>query len=66
VVATRRSPPALTDWRAQTRFLIAAAALSALVIAITLFPDHPADHRQAAKFAGALESEKHGRHRVTT
>ena len=36
VVATMKVSTALADWRAQTRFLIAAAALSALVIALTL------------------------------
>ena len=37
VVATTTLSAALADWRAQTRFLIAAAGLSALVIAALLF-----------------------------
>jgi hypothetical protein len=37
IIATMKVSTALADWREQTRFLIAAAALSALVIALTLF-----------------------------
>ena len=37
VVATNSVSAALADWRAQTRFMVEAAALSALVIAVTLF-----------------------------
>jgi diguanylate cyclase (GGDEF)-like protein/PAS domain S-box-containing protein len=37
IVATATVSAALTDWRAQTKFLIAAAMLSALVIALILF-----------------------------
>ena len=37
VVATNTSNAALADWRAQTRFLVVAAALSASVIAFILF-----------------------------
>jgi len=37
VVATTTMSAALTDWRAQTRFLIAAAGLSVLVIAVMMF-----------------------------
>jgi diguanylate cyclase (GGDEF)-like protein len=37
IIATTTVSTALADWRAQTRFLIAAAGLSALVIALTLF-----------------------------
>ena len=37
IVATVKVSTALADWREQTRFLIAAAALSAFVIALTLF-----------------------------
>jgi diguanylate cyclase (GGDEF)-like protein len=36
IIATTTVSTALTDWRAQTRFLIVAAGLSALVIAFTL------------------------------
>jgi diguanylate cyclase (GGDEF)-like protein len=37
VLATTKVSTALADWRAQTRFLVAAAGLSALVISFTLF-----------------------------
>jgi diguanylate cyclase (GGDEF)-like protein len=37
IIATTTVATALADWRAQTRFLIIAAGLSALVIALTLF-----------------------------
>ena len=37
MIATTTVAAALLDWRAQTRFLIGAAALSALVIAVMLF-----------------------------
>jgi diguanylate cyclase (GGDEF)-like protein/PAS domain S-box-containing protein len=37
VIATVKVSTALADWRAQTRFLVGAAGLSALVIALTLF-----------------------------
>ncbi|MDB5604156.1 MAG: diguanylate cyclase [Bradyrhizobium sp.] len=37
VIATIKVSTALADWQEQTRFLIAAAGLSALVIALTLF-----------------------------
>ena len=37
VVATTTISSALADWRAQTKFMIAAAVLSALVIAFMLF-----------------------------
>ena len=37
VIATTTVSAALTDWREQTRFLIGAAGLSALVIAVMLF-----------------------------
>ena len=37
VIATKTVSAALADWRAQTRFLLAAAALAASVIAVILF-----------------------------
>jgi diguanylate cyclase (GGDEF)-like protein len=37
IIATTTVAAALTDWRAQTRYLIVAAGLSALAIAFTLF-----------------------------
>jgi diguanylate cyclase (GGDEF)-like protein/PAS domain S-box-containing protein len=37
VIATTTTAAALTDWRAQTKFMVVAATLSALVIALILF-----------------------------
>ena len=37
IIATTTVATALADWRAQTRFLVVAAGLAALVIALTLF-----------------------------
>jgi len=37
VIATNTVSAAQADWRAQTRFLVVAAALSAMVIALILF-----------------------------
>jgi diguanylate cyclase (GGDEF)-like protein/PAS domain S-box-containing protein len=59
VVATTTVSAALADWRAQTRFLIAAAAMSALVIAITLFLIIRQITRQSRESQARLESEKH-------
>ena len=59
VVATTTVSSALADWRAQTRFLIAAAALSALVIAIILFLIIRQITRQSRESQARLESEKH-------
>jgi diguanylate cyclase (GGDEF)-like protein/PAS domain S-box-containing protein len=59
IVATRTVAAALADWRAQTRLMVAAAGLSALVIAILLFLivrrmtwQHRESHQR-------LEQEKH-------
>jgi len=60
IVATMKVSTALADWREQTRFLIAAAALSALVIAITLFlivRKLSAQHRNSERRL-ALEKER--------
>ena len=58
VVATTTISAALADWRAQTRFLIAAAALSALVIAFILFQISRQMARQNRESQQRLESEK--------
>ncbi|MGA7995037.1 MAG: diguanylate cyclase, partial [Bradyrhizobium sp.] len=59
VVATTAVSAVLADWRAQTRFLIAAAALSALVIALILFLIARQMTRQNREAQLRLESEKH-------
>ena len=59
VVATTAVSAALADWRAQTRFLIAAAAMSALVIAFILFLIVRQVTRQNRESQARLESEKH-------
>ncbi len=60
VIATVKVSAALADWRAQTRILVAAAGLSALVIALTLFlivRKLSAQHRNAEQRL-ALEKER--------
>jgi diguanylate cyclase (GGDEF)-like protein/PAS domain S-box-containing protein len=60
VIATVKVSTALADWRAQTRTLVGAAGLSALVIAITLFlivRKLSAQHRYAEQRL-ALEKER--------
>ena len=59
VVATTAVSTVLADWREQTRFLIAAAALSALVIAFILFVIIRQMTRQNREAQHRLESEKH-------
>ena len=63
IVATKTVAAALTDWREQTRFLVAAAALSASVVAAHPVPDHPPDHaaepRSAATAGGGAASTRH-------
>ena len=59
VVATNTVSAALADWRAQTRFMIIAAALSALVIAFILFLIIRQITRQIRESQQRLESEKH-------
>jgi PAS domain-containing protein len=58
VVATTTISAALADWRTQTRFLIAAAASSALVIAFILFQISRQMARQNQESQQRLESEK--------
>jgi diguanylate cyclase (GGDEF)-like protein/PAS domain S-box-containing protein len=59
VVVTTTVSAVLADWRAQTRFLIAAAVLSALVIAFILFVIIRQMTRQSRESQQRLESEKH-------
>jgi diguanylate cyclase (GGDEF)-like protein/PAS domain S-box-containing protein len=58
VVATMTVSAALTDWRAQTRFLIAAAVLFALAIAFILFLIVRHMKRQNQDSQRRLEAEK--------
>jgi len=58
VVATTTVSAALADWRAQTRVLIAAAVMSALVIAFILFLIIRQMTRQNRDSQARLESEK--------
>jgi diguanylate cyclase (GGDEF)-like protein/PAS domain S-box-containing protein len=59
VVATMTVSAALADWRAQTRFLIGAAVLLALVIAVILFLIVRQMTRQNQDSQRRLEAEKH-------
>ncbi len=59
VVATTTVAAALADWRAQTRFLIVAATLAALVIAFILFLIIRQITRQSREAQQRLEAEKH-------
>jgi diguanylate cyclase (GGDEF)-like protein/PAS domain S-box-containing protein len=59
VVATMTVSAALADWRAQTRFMIVAAVLSALVIALILFLIVRQMTRQNHQSQQRLEAEKH-------
>jgi diguanylate cyclase (GGDEF)-like protein/PAS domain S-box-containing protein len=58
IVATTTTSAALADWRMQTRFLIAAAASSALVIAFILFQISRQITRQNQESQQRLKSEK--------
>jgi diguanylate cyclase (GGDEF)-like protein/PAS domain S-box-containing protein len=58
VIATNAVSAALADWRAQTRFLIMAAALSACVIALMLYLIIRQINRQNREAQQRLESEK--------
>jgi diguanylate cyclase (GGDEF)-like protein/PAS domain S-box-containing protein len=58
VIATSAVSAALADWRAQTRFLIVAAALSACVIALMLYLIIQQINRQNREAQQRLESEK--------
>ena len=59
IVATTTVEAALADWRAQTRLMIAAAGLSALVIAILLFLIVRRMTLQHQESQQRLEQEKH-------
>jgi diguanylate cyclase (GGDEF)-like protein/PAS domain S-box-containing protein len=58
VIATNTVSAALADWRAQTRFLVTAATLAALVIALILFLIIRQMTRQNREAQQRLESEK--------
>jgi diguanylate cyclase (GGDEF)-like protein/PAS domain S-box-containing protein len=58
VVATKTVASALADWRAQTRFLIVAAIMSALVIAFILLVIIRQMNRQSLEAQQRLELEK--------
>ena len=59
MVATATISSALADWRAQTKFMIVAAVLSALAIAFILFLIVRQLNRQNRDAQQRLESEKH-------
>jgi diguanylate cyclase (GGDEF)-like protein/PAS domain S-box-containing protein len=59
VVATNTVSAGLTDWRAQTRFLVTAATLAASVIAFILFLIVRKMTQQNQEAQQRLESEKH-------
>jgi len=59
IIATRTVAAALADWRAQTRFMVAAAGLSVLVIAGLLFLIVQRMTRQHQESQQRLEQEKH-------
>ena len=59
IIATRTVAAALEDWRAQTKFMVAAAALSALVIVVLLFLIVSRLTRQHSESQQRLEQEKH-------
>jgi diguanylate cyclase (GGDEF)-like protein/PAS domain S-box-containing protein len=58
VIATNTVSAALADWRAQTRFLVTAATLAALVIALILFLIIRQMTRQNREAQQRLEAEK--------
>jgi len=59
VIATNTISAALADWRAQTRFLVTAAVLSATVIALILFLIIRQMARQSREAQQRLEAERH-------
>src|SRR2546423_8267302 len=59
VLGTRTVALLLSDWRAQTRFMVAAAVLSTLVIAFILFLIVRQVNRQNQQSQQQLASEKH-------
>jgi diguanylate cyclase (GGDEF)-like protein/PAS domain S-box-containing protein len=58
VVATNTVAAALSDWRAQTRFLVTAASLAALVVAVILFLIIRQINRQNREAQQRLEAER--------
>jgi len=58
VIATNTVSAALADWRAQTRFLVVAAALSAMVVALILFLIIRQITRQGREAQQRLEAER--------
>jgi diguanylate cyclase (GGDEF)-like protein/PAS domain S-box-containing protein len=59
IVATMTIKAALADWRAQTKFMVAAAGLSAMVIVVLLFLIIRRMTRQHRDSQQRLEQEKH-------
>jgi diguanylate cyclase (GGDEF)-like protein/PAS domain S-box-containing protein len=59
IVASRTVSAALADWRAQTRFMVAAAGLSVLVIVVMLFVIVKRLTLQHRESQHRLEQEKH-------
>ncbi|MGY3619516.1 bifunctional diguanylate cyclase/phosphodiesterase [Bradyrhizobium sp. USDA 10063] len=59
VVATNSIDAALADWRAQTKFLVAAAALAALVVAGVLFLIIRKINKQNRQARQRLKAERH-------
>src|SRR5262249_62061051 len=59
IIATRTVEEALADWRAQTKFLVVAAGLSAIVVAILLFVIVKRMRRQHLESQRRLEQQKH-------
>jgi diguanylate cyclase (GGDEF)-like protein/PAS domain S-box-containing protein len=58
VVVTKTFSASLADWRTQTRFLVTAATLSALVIGLTLFLIIRQINRQSEEAQHRLEAER--------
>jgi flagellar biosynthesis/type III secretory pathway M-ring protein FliF/YscJ len=58
VIATNTVSAALADWREQTRFLVIAAALSAMVLALILFLIIRQIIRQGRDAQQRLEAER--------
>ena len=58
VIATNTVSGALADWREQTRFLVVAAALSAMVVAVILFLIIRQITRQSREAQQRLEAER--------
>jgi diguanylate cyclase (GGDEF)-like protein/PAS domain S-box-containing protein len=59
IIVTRTVDEALADWRAQTKFLVIAAGLSAMVVATLLFVIVRRMRRQHEESQRRLEQEKH-------